>query len=251
MRASTIWRAGVALLLLAAWETVARSAQTLLLPTVSDTMSALARLLMSAAFWSALWISHQALLLGFVSAALIGVPLGLAFGHWPSLGRWVRPHLQIMLVVPTAAVIPLVIMVAGLSLRARGLVVFMFAFPVIAVTAEAGMREANARLLEMARSFGATPAQMMWRVRLPAAWPAVLAGLRLGLARAFSGMVVGELVLMAAGIGGLLMKFQSDFDAASVYAVVAVVVLESVVLMRVVAVAEQRLLGWQDRPAFG
>ena len=59
------------------------------------------------------------------------------------------------------------------------------------------------------------------------------------------------LVLMAAGIGGLLMKFQSDFDAASVYAVVAVVVLESVVLMRVVAVAEQRLLGWQDRPAFG
>jgi ABC-type nitrate/sulfonate/bicarbonate transport system permease component len=70
----------------------------------------------------------------------------------------------------------------------------------------------------------------------------------MGLARAFTGMVVGELILMATGIGGLLLKFQADFDAASVYAVVAVVVVEAVALMRLAAAAEHRLLAWQDRP---
>lgn len=245
----TWWRILLPCLLLGAWELLARSVDTLLLPSASGTIEALARLVMSAEFWAAMWTSHQPFLAGFVAAALVGVPAGLTLGRWPTLGRWFRPHLQILLVTPMSAVIPLVILVAGLSIWARSFVVFAFALPVIATHAEAGMRETNQRLLDMARAFGASRTQLTLSVRLPAARPAVLAGLRLGLGRAFSGMIVGELVLMAAGIGGLILEFQADFDSASVYAVAAVVIAEALLLMRVARGAERGLSAWRDRPA--
>jgi ABC-type nitrate/sulfonate/bicarbonate transport system permease component len=98
----------------------------------------------------------------------------------------------------------------------------------------------------MARAFGASPRQIARRIILPAARPALLTALRLGLGRAFSGMVVSELVLMAAGIGGLILRFQADFDAASVYAVVVIVVAEAVALMKTTARLERRLAPWQS-----
>jgi len=242
------WRLGLAGALVAAWEAGARSAATLLLPSASETAVALAALLGGSRFWDAMWTSHQPFVTGFAAAVAIGVPVGLVLGRWPTLGTWFRPHLQVLLVTPMSAVIPLVVVVAGLSLWARSFVVFAFAVPVIAAAAEAGMRDADERLLEMARAFGASRTQLTWRVRLPGAWPAVLAGLRVGLGRAFSGMVVGELVLMAAGIGGLILQFQADFDAAAVYAVALVVVVEAVILMRLASRTERRLAAWRNEP---
>ena len=244
----TAWRLGLPCLLFGLWELLASRVDTLLLPSASNTVGALFRLLAASEFWAAMWTSHQPFVAGFTAAALIGVPVGLALGRWPTLGAWFRPHLQILLVTPMSAVIPLVILVAGLSIWARSFVVFAFALPVVASHAEAGMRLTDVRLLDMARAFGASPLQVTWRVRLPAAGPSVLAGLRLGLGRAFAGMIVGELVLMAAGIGGLLLKYQADFDAASVYAVAVVVVAEALLLMRVGRRVERRLSAWQDRP---
>lgn len=238
---------GLAVSVIALWEVAGRLAGTLLLPPASATAAALARLLVMPEFYAALWTSHHAFALGFLAAASLGIPVGLALGRWPTAGLWFRPHLQVLLVTPASALIPLIIVVAGLSVWTRAFVVFTFAFPLIVAMAESGMREVDGRLLDLARVFGATPWQVLWRVRLPGAWPAVVAGVRMGLARAFSGMVVGELVLMAAGVGGLILRFQADFDAAAVYAVVLVVIAEAVVLMRIGSAIERRVLIWQDR----
>jgi NitT/TauT family transport system permease protein len=74
--------------------------------------------------------------------------------------------------------------------------------------------------------------------------PAILAGLRMGLGRALTGMIVAELLVVAAGIGRLILEFQSNFDAASVYAVVTVVMIEAVLLTRGAARLERRLVFW-------
>jgi len=82
----------------------------------------------------------------------------------------------------------------------------------------------------MARSFGASETQLWRKVLLPGARPAVLAGARLGLARAISGMVAVELLLVSVGFGRLLLRYQGDFDAGAVYAVVLVVAAQAVLL---------------------
>jgi NitT/TauT family transport system permease protein len=199
--------------------------------------------------WQALWLSHQALLLGFGSAAVIGVGAGLLMGRWRAADVLVDPYLTILLVTPMSALIPVVIITFGLDLLARALVVLCFAVVVIAVSTRTGIRTLDPSWIEMVQSFGATERQLWSSVVLPGALPAIMTGLRLGLARAFTGMVAVELLLVAVGVGRLILDFQGAFEAGAVYATVMVLVAESVVLIQVLRVVERRLAPWADQVA--
>jgi NitT/TauT family transport system permease protein len=221
-----------------------------MLPTASATLAALARVARSGELWQALWTSNQALTLGYLLAALVGVPLGLLLGRAPRLGPFADVFLDILLFTPMPAVIPLLVMATGLDLQTRLLVVFLFAVAIIAVHAAAGARGVDPELVEMARALGARRVQLCRRVLLPGALPAVLAGLRLGLARAISGMVAVELLLVAVGVGRLIERFQGDFDAPAVYAIVLVVVAEAVLLTAAIRRIERRLALRRAEPVF-
>jgi NitT/TauT family transport system permease protein len=225
----------------AAWEGLARGLGSLMLPGAVATLAGLARLAHGGELWPALWTSNEALLLGYLLAAAVGVPLGLLLGRAPRLGAFADGLLDILLVTPMPAVIPLLVMITGLGLGTRVLVVFLFAVAIIAVHGAAGARGVDPDLVEMARAFGGGRAQIGRQVLLPGALPAVLVGLRLGLSRAISGMVAVELLLVAVGVGRLIQRFQGDFDAPAVYAVVLVVVAEAVLLTGILRRVERRL----------
>jgi ABC-type nitrate/sulfonate/bicarbonate transport system permease component len=224
------------------WEALARAKHSLLLPTFSATMDALVRLLGRAETWRAFFASNQALVTGFGLAAVIGVPTGLLLGRFASLAQWTDVYLTIALATPTAALIPLLVMAAGLGLTSRSLVVFVFSVAVIIVNTRAGLRQLSPSWLEMARSFGANEKQLWRTVLLPGALPEILAALRLGLGRAVTGMVVVELLLSAVGLGRLIMRYQGDFEAAYVYALILLVLAEAVALSEGIKRLERWLL---------
>jgi NitT/TauT family transport system permease protein len=226
------------------WQLLARRLDSLLLPSFSETAVALARLITTPTLWEAILISNRAMVLGFSLAAAVGVPLGLLMGRWRAAERYLDPYLSVLLVTPKSALIPIVIMVAGLGLRSRVLVVFISAIVVIIVNVRAGLRLIDPAYVEMARSFGATEGQLWRKIFLRGAFPAILTGLRLGLARSVSGMITVELLLIALGIGRLMLYFRETFDAAGLYAMVAVVVAEAVVLLRVCGWADRRMAPW-------
>jgi len=242
-------RIGVAVALAATWQLVAWRVHGLLFPSFTATVQALATLLFTARLWSALWLSHQALVLGFGSAIVVGVAVGFMMGRSRTIDAIADPGLTILLVTPMSALIPVVIMAVGLDLRARALVVFFFAVAVIAVNTRTGVRAIDRRWLEMVRSFGASERQLWHTVLLPGALPAIVTGLRLGLGRAFTGMVAVELLLVAVGVGQLIMDFQGAFDAGAVYAVVAVLIAETVVVLRVLTRLERHLAPWTGQVA--
>jgi NitT/TauT family transport system permease protein len=99
----------------------------------------------------------------------------------------------------------------------------------------------------MVRGFGATERQVWRDVLLPGALPAIVTGLRLGLGRAFTGMVAVELLLVAVGVGRLIVSYQGEFDGAAVYAVVLLLVAEAVTCLHVLKRLEQRFVPWADR----
>jgi NitT/TauT family transport system permease protein len=226
------------------WELSARRLDSLLLPGFTETIAALARLLATPLLWQAVWISNQAMVLGFSLAAFVGILLGLLMGRWRAAERYLDPYLNILLVTSKSALIPIVIMAAGLGLLSRVLVVFISAVVVITVNVRAGLRMIDPAWVEMAQSFGATEGQLWRKVFLRGAFPAILTGLRLGLARSISGMISVELLLVALGIGRLILYFQDTFDAASLYATVLVVVAEAVVLLWVCRWLERRMAPW-------
>jgi NitT/TauT family transport system permease protein len=212
------------------WETLGRSMNSLLLPTAGETAAALFRLVETSELWQAMWRSNQAMLAGYLAALAIGVPLGLAAGRWRRVEQPLDLYLNFLLVTPISAMIPIFIMALGLGLGARSTVVLVFSLAVVAVNTRAGLKSIDPSVVEMARAFCASEMQMWAKVLLPGALAGVMAGARLGLARAISGMVAVELLLVSVGFGRLLLRYQADFEAGSVYAVILVVVTEAVVL---------------------
>ncbi len=241
-----LWRVAVFLLFASAWQLLATTMHSLLFPTFTDTLSALGTLLSGAALWKALWISNQAMLLGFAIAVIIGVPLGMLMGRNALIEKLSNPYLDIMLATPKSAIIPIIIFGLGLGLVSRVVVIVLFAVVMIVVHTRASIQMVDADTLEMARAFGASERQLWMKVLLPGALPGVMAALRLGLGRAIGGMIAVELLLVALGLGRLLLDYQGAFKSDFVYAMVIVIVLESVLALHGLHWLERRLAPWAE-----
>jgi NitT/TauT family transport system permease protein len=227
------------------WQALALRSASLIIPTFSETMVSLYRLLfVRGDLWHALLLSNQALVVGYLISVVIGVPLGLAIARARWLENVTDPYLNMLLAMPTAPLIPLIMMAFGLGLTARVVVIVVFVFVYITVNTRAGVRGVDASLIEMARSFGASEGEIWRSILIPGAVPAMLAGLRLGMARAVDGMVVAELLLVAVGIGNLLLEFRSSFEGGLLFATVIAVALEAIVILSLMRVLERRLARW-------
>jgi NitT/TauT family transport system permease protein len=114
----------------------------------------------------------------------------------------------------------------------------------ILVNCRTGVRTTPTDLIEMGRSFGASERQLWRYVIMPGAAPSVFAGLRIGIGRAVTGMVIAEWLLAAVGVGALLLQFRGSFESAALFAVIIIVLAESLVLVQVVRIIERRLASW-------
>ena len=226
------------------WQLFADAAGGLLIPTFTETVVALFGLLSNSELWEGLVVSNQALAIGFVFSVVVGIPVGLLMGRFQTLERIANPYINIMLVTPMAAVIPLLVMSVGIDLTARAILVVLFALPMVIVNTRAGVRQVDQRLIEMARSYNANERQIWWRILLRGAMPGVMAGVRIGLGRGITGMVVVELLMVSVGLGGLILDFRAFFRVADLYAVVIVVVLEALVLVSAARWIERKVIPW-------
>ena len=174
---------------------VTLSAPTIILNTaVND-------LVIQRTLWPHLAQSSQQFFLGLGLALAIGVPLGLALGLFRRLDYFLDPWLSAIYATPTIALVPLIVLVLGLGLESKIFIVFLEAIFVIVVTTMAGVHAAEARYLDLARSFRASRWLRFRSVILPSSFPYVLTALRLGTTRALVGVVVAEFFAANRGLG--------------------------------------------------
>jgi ABC-type nitrate/sulfonate/bicarbonate transport system permease component len=226
------------------WQWYAVAVGGLLIPTFDGTIAAFFGLLGDPEFWEAVWVSNQAMLIGFALSLAAGIPLGLIMGRYRAAEAFTDVYINILLVTPMAAIIPLIIMAIGFGIEARVLLVVLFGLPMVIVNCRAGVRQVDPTLIEMSQSFGARERSIWWRILLPGSMPAVMTGVRIGLSRSLTAMVVIELLLVAVGLGGLIINFRGDFNAEALYAVVVFVVLEALLLIQIARWFERRLVPW-------
>lgn len=233
----------VAFLLL--WEWAARVPISFNFPSPGATLTALIALVGSGALPAATATSLQSLLLGFGGAVAVGVPLGLVMGVVRPVGRVARVYLDVLIALPTAALIPLVILSFGINIVSSAVIVFVFSAPFVTMNAYGGVRDVRPRLVEMAQAFDASWGQLVTRIVLPSALPMVMAGLRYGLSRAFVGLIVAELLLSPFGLGRLIMTSRSMFEHDRVFATVLWTLLLAGAALTALARLEARLLRWR------
>ncbi|GAB2615642.1 ABC transporter permease [Pseudactinotalea suaedae] len=227
-----------------AWQLYGTYWGGLLVPTFTETVLAVGDLVVDPEFWSAFAVSNQALVLGFLAAVVLGVPLGLLLGRFPVAERLSNVYLNILLVTPMAAIIPLLVMSVGFGLASRVILVTIFAIVMVVVNVRSGVRQVDPALLQMARSFGASERQTWMRVLIPGALPSIMTGIRLGLGRAVTGMVIVELLMVSVALGGLILNYRSRFDGAHLYATIVLILIEALVLIGAARWLESRLAPW-------
>lgn len=241
-----LYRLGSLAVLLALWEWMGRTrGSAITFPPVSSVVLALAGLVQTAVFWQAFWTTLQTLIVGFGAAIAAGVPLGLLIGRSAPVRKLTSLYLRLLLSTPISPLVPLVVIVFGIGLTARAAIVFAYTLPIIAINTAAGVLSINPRLIEMARSFEAGEAQIFRRIVFPGSVPAIMAGLRLGTARAVVGMVVSELILISVGLGRLITRFSATYRSADIFAVTIVLMVIGVAAIGIVKLIEERLVRWK------
>lgn len=238
------WPVYAFLLFALAWQVYGTVAGGLLVPTFTETVVAVGELLRDPAFWEAFYVSNQALVLGFLIAVGLGVPIGVLLGRFRTLERLTDVYLNILLATPMAAIIPLLIMSVGFGLTSRVILVTIFAIVMVIVNVRSGVRQVDPSLIQMARSFGAGERQIWTRVLVPGALPAVMTGVRLGLGRAITGMVIVELLMASVALGGLILDARATFDGPVLYATIVAILAEALILIRFAQWVEQRVTPW-------
>jgi ABC-type nitrate/sulfonate/bicarbonate transport system permease component len=143
------------------------------------------------------------------------------------------------------AVIPLVILWLGLGFSAKLFIVILLAtFPILINTAS-GVRNVSESLIDVGTAFAATEREIFTKIILPAALPYMMTGLRLGIGRAIIGMVVAEFFTAITGLGALIVKYGNQYDTASMFVPILVLMGLGILLTAAVRHAEIRIAPWK------
>jgi NitT/TauT family transport system permease protein len=231
---------------LALWELVSRFlvANALFLAAPTQIIAAIYSLARSGELWPHIWISTVEFALGYVIASILGIGLGMAMAQSELAKKALQPWISGLYATPTIALAPLFILWLGIGIWSKVLVVvFLVLFPV-AINTEAGLRTASPRLMEMLRSFGATPRQIFFKLSLPSATPFILAGLKLGIGRGLIGVVVAELFGSRAGLGRLISQSADAFNMPELFAGVVILAVAGIAMTAGFGRLERRLVPW-------
>jgi NitT/TauT family transport system permease protein len=222
-----LWRLLSVALFCGAWEIAGQIPINYALPPFSETAIAFSSMIVDGSLPRAYLSTLQPLVIGVVVSAVMGVSLGVLMGLRPAAEWLAAPVFIVLQAAPVAALIPLVTFIYGIGLTAKSLSVMLLALPVIVLNCYKAVRNVNPSLVDMCRSFQGTRAQQIAKIVIPDASPVIFAGLRLGIAAGFIGVVLAELLITPTGIGDLITYHRAVADYAEMYAAIASIILFS------------------------
>ena len=182
--------------------------------------------------------------LGFVVGAGLAVGVGYLLARSRLSERLLSPYIVAAQATPVLVLAPLLVLWLGTGLLPRIVICALIVFSPVAVATMVGIRSVDRRLLEMGRSFRATPRQVLTKLELPAALPQILGGMRVGVTLAVIGAIVGEWAGADRGLGVLInLARGSLFDYPLMFATLATIALIALTLYVVVVLVERALVG--------
>jgi NitT/TauT family transport system permease protein len=244
---------GVGVLLICAWEMITLKLHLMPLPYFPGPDAVFYTLV---ADWAAtgrgqpglfecMWQSLLLLLKGYLTGSTLGVVFGVLIGWFPEARRWGMPLLKFVGPIPATAMIPLTLMLfptGGLS--AVALIALAVWFPVTMLTMS-GVASVRASHLDVARTLGAGPAYLIFRVAIPSALPNIFVGLFMGLGASFLTLIVAEAVGVQAGLGWYIDWARAYSDYRKVYAALIIMAVYFSTIMTLLFKLRDWVLVWQ------
>jgi NitT/TauT family transport system permease protein len=202
------------------------------------------RLLVVHGFYQDIGVTIWRVFGGFVLAAAIGVPLGIAMGAYKGIEAFFEPFVSFARYLPASGFIPLLILWAGIGEMEKLLLIFIGSFfqlvLMVAVTVGATRRD----LVEAAYTLGAGAGGVVRRVLLPSSAPDIAESLRLVLGWAWTYVIVAELIGASSGIGHMITDSQALLDTGQIIFGIVVIGVIGLISDYLFKTLNQRLFPW-------
>lgn len=188
---------------------------------------------------------------GFTLGSLLGACIGYLLGMSPAAEVALSPYILALQIAPKVAFAPLFILWMGFSVYPKILVAILIVFFPVLVNVMTAVRGVDPDLINLARSFKATRAQIFWKIEFPASMPPFLAGLRIGSTLAVVGVLVGELVGGNSGLGFVLSFGEGQANTPMVFVAIIMLTLIGSIAYLAVILVERRVLHYMPNRAGG
>lgn len=196
-------------------------------------------------FWNDVKISALEVGVGTLLAVISAVPIGIAIGWYRRVSLAADPWLNFTSALPRAALVPLVVLWAGLGFEMKTVVVFLGGFFSIILPTVEGVRTVERQFLDVARSFRAGDLLILRTVVLPGTVPFIVSGLRLAVGRVLAGVIIAEFYAQTEGVGVLILKANASLQSDRMIFGVLVFTFVGIVLYEAVGALERHFQRWR------
>lgn len=229
------------IVLLAVWELITRLFHPLpvILPPLADVAARVAHLLWSADTRADLGISIARVLAGFSIGTATGIFTAVLLARHPLADRSLRYVLVALRFVIPFAWVPIAAYWFGLSEVGKVFITWYASFFVIVFQVRAGIEAVPDLYIKVAQTFGLSRRRTLWQVILPAAWPNIVVGMRLGLSFAWVAILAAEMVNANSGIGYFI-NYSGQFLATND-------VMAGMIIIGVLGYVSDQALSWAGR----
>jgi NitT/TauT family transport system permease protein len=188
--------------------------------------------------------SLEVMFYGLATAIVVGIPLAVLMARVRWLDWALDLPINAFYATPLVALVPLLVLWFGIYLKAKIIVVFLFAvFPILINTYQ-GVRECDRNMIEVARSFRSNEWRMWQDVLLPFAVPYIAAGVRLAIGRGLVGMIIAEFYTTISGLGFMITRYANVFEMDKTFVPVIVLMILGVSLTAALKWVERRVAPW-------
>lgn len=243
---SRVWVFISIALFILAWQLISISSAGVVFASPKETVMAAIAEGKSGRLWINIGSSLFRVLAGFFLGLIVAIPVAFLMGWYKVFRHLVEPWIQFIRTIPPLAYIPLVIVAQGVGEKAKVTVIFIASFLTMVISIYQGVRNIDATLIKAAKILGANDKDIFLKVVVPASFPYILVGIRLGLAASLTTLIASELTGAQVGLGQMI-------QAASLYFRMDIVILGIMTigiigfsLDKFVLFLERRLTGWQE-----
>jgi ABC-type nitrate/sulfonate/bicarbonate transport system permease component len=212
----------------------------LILPPLSLVWKNFSGIIVSGAFWPDLRVTLTELISAFALASIAGCGVGYLVSRAAFAVRVFDPLLAGMYSIPAILLYPLYVLFFGIGTGSKIAIGTTIAFFPVVLSTIAGLANVNRALIASARSMGASDWQMFAQVMMPAAFPVVLAGLRLGLVIALLSILGTETIASFEGLGHQIVSHAESMETAQMFAWVLLAVLTAFAMNAIASALEAR-----------
>ena len=247
-RFNTLWAAAGIGLFLLVWTAVAlRLGNPVLLPTPAVVVDGFHRLIADGYLVNDILASLRRVFVGFLIAAVVGVPLAMLLAYFVPLRRLVLPLVTLIRPIPPIAWIPIAILWFGIGDKPSFFITAIAAFFPIFLNSFFGGTSVEEQHLNAARSLGAKKIALVVRIMFPSAMPMIWTGLKIGLGQSWMAVVTAELIAAQSGLGYMIQMSRLNLETSHVLVgMVTIGVLGSLMAAGLASV-EHYVLPWKRK----